>query len=71
MTAKEELIAKIKNLPEGVSVAGIEEEVALAGQEAEVLAAIEEGQADLAAGRSKTQEQVQALLNSWIAEWKK
>jgi predicted transcriptional regulator len=71
MTAKEELISKIKELPDDASTVRIREEIELALQEKEILAAIEEGYADVAAGRTKTIDQVQAQLHAWAAEWEK
>ena len=71
MTAKEELITKIKELPDDASTVRIREEIDLALQEKQILAAIDEGYADIDAGRVKTVDQVQAQLNAWAAEWKK
>lgn len=71
MTAKEELITKIKELPDDASTVRIREEIELALQEKQILAAIDEGYADIDAGRVKTVDQVQAQLNAWAAEWKK
>jgi predicted transcriptional regulator len=71
MSAKEELIAKIKELPDDVSTDRVREELDLAMREKEVLSALEEGHADIAAGRVKTIEQVQAQFDSWVAQWKK
>jgi hypothetical protein len=71
MTAKEELIAKIKELPEGASTVRIREEIELAFQEQRIVDSLEEGHAEIAAGRVKTIEQVQTHLNAWASEWKK
>jgi predicted transcriptional regulator len=71
MSAKEELIAKIKDLPDDVSTDRIREELDLAMREKEILAALDEGHADITAGRVKTTEEVQAQFDGWVAQWKK
>jgi predicted transcriptional regulator len=64
MTAKEEVIEIVKDLPESVSLGEI-------GEHLQILAAVREGDRAFEEGRFKTHEQAQALLNSWVEKWKK
>ena len=81
MTAKEEALALIQGLPSDVSFKLISERVfqlALnrGGDEqytdveiAEINAAIAQGDADIEAGRFKTQEDMRRTVRAWAKEW--
>ncbi|PWU12385.1 MAG: hypothetical protein C5B50_21535 [Verrucomicrobia bacterium] len=62
MTDKEAVADALQRLPENVSLAEITEEL-------KIMAAVRRGREDVAAGRVKTQEEVQGLLKSWANSW--
>jgi predicted transcriptional regulator len=49
-------------LPEGASLEEITEEL-------QIMASIRRGRADIAAGRSKSHEEVEKLVESWATAW--
>ncbi|MFZ0963678.1 MAG: hypothetical protein WAO35_22670 [Terriglobia bacterium] len=62
MTDKQAVFDALQRLPEDVSL----EEI---GEELRIMAAIRRGRADIAAGRTKTQEEAEHLLESWATAW--
>jgi predicted transcriptional regulator len=62
MTDKQEVIAALDAMPENVSLDEIIEELG-------IIAAIRRGRADIAAGRFKTQKEVERLVESWATNW--
>ena len=62
MTDKQAVIDALTRLPEDASFEEITEELRIMG-------AIRRGRADIAAGRTKTQEDVEHLLESWATAW--
>ncbi len=62
MTDKQAVIDALNRLPEAVSLDEITEELHL-------MASIRRGRADIAAGRSKSHEEVEQLVESWATTW--
>ena len=62
MTDKQAVIDALNRLPENVSLEEITEEL-------RIMAAIRRGRADVAAGRTKTQAEVEQSLESWATAW--
>ena len=62
MTDKEAVMDALRRLPENASLEEITEEL-------RIMAAIRQGRSDIVAGRSKTQEEVEGLLESWATAW--
>jgi len=62
MTDKQAVVDAIQRLPENVSLEEIAEEL-------RIMAAVRRGRADVAAGRTKTHEEAQDLLESWATAW--
>ena len=62
MTDKQEVIEVLNAMPENVSLDEIIEEL-------RIMAAVRKGRADVAAGRTKTQEEVERLVESWATKW--
>ncbi len=62
MTDKQAVIDALNRLPEDVSLDEITEEL-------RIMAAIRRGRADIAAGRTKTHEEVEKLVESWATAW--
>ncbi len=62
MTDKQAVIDALNRLPENVSLEEITEEL-------RIMAAIRRGRADVAAGRTKTQAEVERSLESWATAW--
>jgi predicted transcriptional regulator len=62
MTDKEAVIDALSRLPENVSLEEITEEL-------RIMAAVRRGRADIVAGRAKTQEEVEQLVESWATTW--
>lgn len=62
MTDKEAVIDALSRLPENASLEEITEEL-------QIMAAVRRGRADIAAGRTKTQEEVEQLVESWATTW--
>jgi predicted transcriptional regulator len=62
MTDKQAVIDALHRLPENASLDEITEEL-------HVMAAIRRGRADVAAGRTKTHEETEQLLESWATAW--
>ena len=62
MTDKQAVIDALQRLPEDASLEEIAEELRL-------MASIRRGRADIAAGRTKTQEEAEHLLESWATRW--
>lgn len=62
MTDKQAVVDALQRLPENVSLEEIREEL-------RIMAAVRRGRADVAAGRSKTHEEVQDLPESWATKW--
>ncbi len=62
MTDKQAVLDTLARLPEEVSLEEISEEL-------EILAAVRRGREDLAADRSKSQEEVRQLFESQVASW--
>ena len=62
MTDKEAVLDALSRLPENASLEEITEEL-------QIMAAIRRGRADIAAGRTKTQEEVEQLVESWATKW--
>ena len=59
MTDKQEVIEALSAMPEKVSLDEIIEEI-------RIMATVRRGRADIAAGRFKTQEEVERLVASWF-----
>ena len=62
MTDKQAVVDALQRLPENASLEEITEEL-------HIMAAVRRGRADVAAGRTKTHEEAQALLESWAGAW--
>jgi predicted transcriptional regulator len=62
MTDKEAVLDALSRLPENVSLEEITEEL-------RIMAGVRRGLADIAAGRTKTQEEVKQLVESWVTQW--
>lgn len=62
MTDKQAVIDALNRLPEDVSLDEITEEL-------RIMAAVRRGRADIAAGRTKTHEEVENLVESWATAW--
>ena len=62
MTDKQAVVDALQRLPENASLEEITEEL-------RIMAAVRRGRADVAAGRTKTHEEVQALMESWATAW--
>jgi predicted transcriptional regulator len=62
MTDKQAVVDALKRLPEDASLEEITEEL-------RIMAAVRRGRADAAAGRTKTQQEAQDLLQSWATAW--
>jgi predicted transcriptional regulator len=62
MTDKEAVLDALSRLPETASLEEITEEL-------QIMAAVRRGRADIAAGRTKTQERVEQLVESWATKW--
>jgi predicted transcriptional regulator len=62
MTDKQAVLDALGRLPEGVSLEEITEEL-------RIMASIRGGRADIAAGRSKSHEEVERLVESWATAW--
>jgi predicted transcriptional regulator len=62
MTDKQAVLDALRRLPEDASLDEITEEL-------RIMAAIRRGRADVAAGRTKPHEDVEALVDSWASAW--
>jgi len=62
MTDKQAVMDALRRLPEDVSLDDISEEL-------RIMAAIRRGREDIAAGRSKTHDEAEKLLESWASAW--
>jgi len=62
MTDKQAVLDALNRLPEAASLEEITEEL-------RIMASIRRGRADIAAGRSKSQAEVEQLVRSWATEW--
>jgi predicted transcriptional regulator len=62
MTDKQAAIDALQRLPENASLDEIT-------QELQLMAAVRRGRKDIAAGRTKTHQEVKESLESWAAEW--
>ena len=62
MTDKQAVIDALGRLPEGASLAEITEEL-------HIMASIRRGRADIADGHSKSQEELEQLVESWATAW--
>ena len=62
MTDKEAVLDALSRLPENASLEEITEEL-------QIMADVRRGRADIAAGRTKTQEEVRQLVESWATAW--
>ena len=62
MTDKQAVVDALQRLPENASLEEIAEELG-------IMAAVRRGRADVAAGRTKTHEEAQELLESWATAW--
>jgi predicted transcriptional regulator len=62
MTDKQAVVDALQRLPENASLEEITEEL-------HIMAAVRRGRADVVAGRTKTHEEAQALLESWATAW--
>ncbi|PYT04255.1 MAG: hypothetical protein DMF60_15855 [Acidobacteria bacterium] len=62
MTDKQAVIDALSRLPENASLEEITEEL-------QIMAAVRRGREALAAGRTKTQEEVEQLVDSWAMGW--
>ena len=62
MTDKQAVVDAFGRLPEGASLEEITEEL-------QIMASIRRGRADGAAGRSKSHEEVEQLVESWATAW--
>ena len=56
------MLDALRRLPENVSLEEITEEL-------RIMASVRRGRADIAAGRTKTQEEAERLLESWATAW--
>jgi predicted transcriptional regulator len=62
MTDKQAVIDALGRLPENASLEEITEEL-------QIMAAVRRGREAIAAGRTKTQEDVRQLVDSWATGW--
>ncbi len=62
MTDKQEVIEALDTMPESVSLDDIIEEL-------RILAAVRGGRAAIAEGRTKTQQEVERLVETWAIKW--
>jgi predicted transcriptional regulator len=62
MTDKQAVMDALQRLPENASLDQI-------AQELRLMAAIRKGREDIAAGRTKTHEEVGTLVGSWASAW--
>ena len=62
MTDKQAVIDALSRLPEAASLDEITEEL-------HIMASIRRGRADIAAGRSKSHEEVEQIVESWATTW--
>ncbi len=62
MTDKEAVLDALQRLPENASLDEITEELRIMG-------AIRRGRTDIAAGRVKTQAEVERAMESWASAW--
>lgn len=62
MTDKQAVIDALQRLPEDATLEEISEEL-------RIMASIRRGRADIAAGRTKTQQDAERLLESWATTW--
>ena len=62
MTDKQAVLDALQRLPEAASLEEITEEL-------RIMASVRRGRADIAAGRVKTQEKAERLLESWATAW--
>ncbi len=62
MTDKEAVLDALSRLPENASLEEITEEL-------QVMAGVRRGRADIAEGRTKTQQEVEQLVESWATKW--
>jgi len=62
MTDKQAVADALQRLPENASLEEITEEL-------RIMAAVRRGRADVAAGRTKSNEEVRDLLESWATAW--
>lgn len=62
MTEKQAVLDALSRLPESASLDDITEEL-------QIMAAIRKGRSDAAQGRTKSQEEVEALVESWASAW--
>jgi len=62
MTDKQAVLDALGRLPESASLDEITEELRM-------MAAIRRGRADIAAGRARTHEETERLLESWASAW--
>jgi predicted transcriptional regulator len=62
MTDKQEVIEALNAMPENVSLDEIIEELG-------IIAAVRRGRAAIAEGRTKTQQEVERLVESWATKW--
>jgi predicted transcriptional regulator len=62
MTDKQAVLDALGRLPEGASLEEITEEL-------QIMASIRRGRSDIAAGRSKSHDEVEHLVESWATAW--
>ena len=62
MTDKQAVMDALQRLPENASLEEIAEEL-------RIMAAVRRGRADVAAGRTKTHQEVEELMESWATAW--
>jgi predicted transcriptional regulator len=62
MTDKQAVMDALPRLPEDASLEEISEEL-------RIMASIRRGRVDIAAGRTKTQEEAEHILESWATAW--
>ncbi len=62
MTDKQAVLDALQRLPEGASLEEITEELG-------IMAAIRRGRADIAAGRTKSQDEAEQSFESWASGW--
>jgi predicted transcriptional regulator len=62
MTDKQAVIDALQRLPADATLEEISEEL-------RIMASIRRGRADISAGRTKTQQEAERLLESWATTW--
>lgn len=62
MTDKQAVLDALRRLPENASLEEITEEL-------RIMAAIRRGREDVAAGRAKSHEETEQMLESWASAW--